>query len=300
MSFLQFCPTCEQQILVPSNTMLYCSEQCRRADCGMASPQSPIRSLKSTPPPPHTIVPPLSPTQLKRPTSFVRPATSPQTQPSSSVDRANTRPTPHERTTSEAANYLSQFQSEKARSMRPRSSRHTATLAGATNIPMVPSLSSTPTSTPSSSVSFTPSSSREHIPTSAGYHPTSASNARSMASRSIDLVLPTAMDPIVPKSAQSRPLSIDTITPKTAAISLSRSGRVRTGVKEMLGSLDEDEYGSGSGTPKMQYEKRQYQRESGSGPSAKSSLKTLLTSPGGSKVKSSERERERDKFAAAA
>jgi len=31
-SFLQFCATCEEQITIPNNSILYCSERCRRRD----------------------------------------------------------------------------------------------------------------------------------------------------------------------------------------------------------------------------------------------------------------------------
>ncbi|EEH22541.1 hypothetical protein PABG_04752 [Paracoccidioides brasiliensis Pb03] len=43
--FLQFCATCERQIMIPSDSILYCSESCRRKD---ASKSLEITSQKST------------------------------------------------------------------------------------------------------------------------------------------------------------------------------------------------------------------------------------------------------------
>lgn len=118
-----------------------------------------------------------------------------------------------------------------------------------------------------------------------------------MASKSIDLVLPTAQTPMKKAPAESPP-SVETVTSRTAGMSLGKGESVRAGVTELRGSYDEfedDEVGTGS-TSRMSYEKRKYGREGAS--SAKSSLKTLLGSSGGSKIKITEREKE--SFAAAA
>ncbi|EEQ83279.1 uncharacterized protein BDCG_00084 [Blastomyces dermatitidis ER-3] len=71
--FLQFCPTCERQIMIPSDSILYCSESCRRKDSSKPLDLSHLTtrnmaSSKRSPPasPPFTpkaIVAPIAPTQ---------------------------------------------------------------------------------------------------------------------------------------------------------------------------------------------------------------------------------------------
>ncbi|KAE8146319.1 life-span regulatory factor-domain-containing protein [Aspergillus avenaceus] len=71
-SFLNFCAMCERQITVPDNSLLYCSESCRRKDSHKpltASFTSNQSMTSSTTPPtsppmsPRTIVPPMTPTR---------------------------------------------------------------------------------------------------------------------------------------------------------------------------------------------------------------------------------------------
>ncbi|KAJ5088298.1 hypothetical protein N7456_011914, partial [Penicillium angulare] len=75
-SFLNFCAMCENQITVPNNSILYCSESCRRKDsCKPLSASLPsmtnissLSSTSTTPPTspslsPRTIVAPMTPTR---------------------------------------------------------------------------------------------------------------------------------------------------------------------------------------------------------------------------------------------
>lgn len=77
-SFLQFCTTCEKQILTPDSSILYCSEACRRRDSrptSLQEIQSIQQSIQSPPPlsstnsyfdqPIPEIVPQRSPTVLR-------------------------------------------------------------------------------------------------------------------------------------------------------------------------------------------------------------------------------------------
>lgn len=224
----------------------------------MSPPPTPRRAPDVTVLPSQAIVPPLSPTQIKQP-SFARPGSGSGTSAVGNARSNKQERPPHERSGSEAAQYLSQFQSNQNRIARPRSSR---------NLTNVPSLSSTPSSTPSS-VPFTPSSER--------IRPLSS---RSFASKSIDLVLPAAVGP-------ESPPSLETITSKTADM------QIWAGRGELRENFDEED---SEGTPRLSYEKRKYGGEQAS--SAKSSLKTLLGSTGPSKTRGSETEME--KIAAAA
>ncbi|KAJ5101541.1 hypothetical protein NUU61_003763 [Penicillium alfredii] len=78
-SFLNFCAMCERQITVPNNSLLYCSESCRRKDSckplsaswpSMSSSSSVSSSYSTTPPTspplsPRTIVAPMTPTRAQ-------------------------------------------------------------------------------------------------------------------------------------------------------------------------------------------------------------------------------------------
>ncbi|CRG90581.1 hypothetical protein PISL3812_07625 [Talaromyces islandicus] len=76
-SFLQYCAMCEKQITVPSNSVLYCSESCRRKDsCKPLSASSYTYTMTSTTTPPSSppmsprdIVAPLTPTRSSSPTT---------------------------------------------------------------------------------------------------------------------------------------------------------------------------------------------------------------------------------------
>ncbi|KAF2653221.1 hypothetical protein K491DRAFT_603334 [Lophiostoma macrostomum CBS 122681] len=215
-SFLQFCTTCEKQIVVPSNFVLYCSESCRKKD-NEKQLSFPVDHY-SPPPTPFSnfsfedlhfrdIVPPRSPTAPRSQRSSCAFSFSEQ----SSDDNA-TSSDEKLLQDSEASRYLRQFQttastaSETARPARPRYTRtstpnatynhssqsqsHIQTQSAA------PSLSHTPASSFSFSLPYTPST--RPLPPRTNPHSTS------YGSRSIDLVTPFgyATAPSTPPSQQ--------------------------------------------------------------------------------------------------
>ncbi|CAG8946851.1 unnamed protein product [Penicillium salamii] len=154
-SFLNFCAMCENQITTPNNSILYCSESCRRKDsCKPLSASLPSMSTMSTTPPaspplsPRTIVAPMTPTRVPSgSTGLTHDA-------KSDLDPTEWKPVLQRSSSSlassDAWNYLSQFHG----SMRPsihRSSSSLPALAGnasghshSSNHSRVPSLTSTP------------------------------------------------------------------------------------------------------------------------------------------------------------
>ncbi|KAJ6004316.1 hypothetical protein N7499_000384 [Penicillium canescens] len=183
-SFLNFCAMCERQITVPNNTLLYCSESCRRKDsCKPLSASLPSMSMSTsskmtttppTSPPlsPRTIVPQMTPTRIP---SIRIPTTSHTAK--SDLDPTEWKPvllrSSSSLASSEAWSYLSQFHGESASASatgtgianRPANNRSAASLpalvGGAPIVDghsHVPSLTDTP-STVSSSYSSTASDS---------------------------------------------------------------------------------------------------------------------------------------------
>ncbi|KAF2205290.1 hypothetical protein GQ43DRAFT_362749 [Delitschia confertaspora ATCC 74209] len=185
-SFLQYCTTCEKQIIVPKNSVLYCSESCRKKDNEKALPYAIERSPPLTPFSSSNfddshfrdIVPRRSPTAppSKRSSMVLSEMSSEDT--TASGDENPIRD-------SEASRYLRQFHSTtvatdlSVRHHRPpynRSSTSQATSSAA------PSLSHTPASSVSYSMPFTPST--RPLP------PRTNPHISSYGSRSIDLVTP--------------------------------------------------------------------------------------------------------------
>ncbi|KAF2640997.1 hypothetical protein P280DRAFT_489503 [Massarina eburnea CBS 473.64] len=165
-SFLNFCTTCEKQIIVPSNFVLYCSESCRRKD----TEKQLSYPFDYSPPPTPTfedqfrdIVPPRSPTFIgsKRNSLAFSDLSSDEntataTSTSASASASATDIPNHD---SEASRYLRQFQATTysgettVRPHRPLYKR--ASTSQATFAP--PSLSHTPASSVSYSLPYTPS-----------------------------------------------------------------------------------------------------------------------------------------------
>ncbi|KZF21490.1 hypothetical protein L228DRAFT_268965 [Xylona heveae TC161] len=94
-SFLQFCTTCEKQIVVPSSSILYCSESCRKKDTVSSQaggffafdpspPLSPFSSLSLEDPPVRDIVPQRSPTARTCPPNLYPQCASPPSSSSNS------------------------------------------------------------------------------------------------------------------------------------------------------------------------------------------------------------------------
>ncbi|KAI5362175.1 putative Zinc binding protein Ecl1/2/3 [Septoria linicola] len=201
-SFLQFCMTCERQIVTPNSSILYCSEACRRRDSrppSLQEVQSIQQSIQSPPPMSSTnsyfdqripeIVPRLSPTVL-RPMS----RTFSDLSLSDSTDSASSDQDPSEtRRDSAATDYLQQFYTSFNSSskhqhhhhcQRPRADRTSTTSTGTrsggdsnTNLP---------------SLSHSPSSSYGTIASNASYRPVMKHNpfSSTFTTKSVELVIP--------------------------------------------------------------------------------------------------------------
>lgn len=154
-SFLNFCAMCENQITTPNNSILYCSESCRRKDsCKPLSASLPSMPTMSTTPPaspplsPRTIVAPMTPTRVPfgGNSSHTHNA-------KSDLDPTEWKPVLQRSSSSlassEAWNYLSQFHGDSIRPTIHRSSSSLPALAGQTQShrhshSRVPSLTNTP------------------------------------------------------------------------------------------------------------------------------------------------------------
>ncbi|PYH29503.1 uncharacterized protein BO87DRAFT_180396 [Aspergillus neoniger CBS 115656] len=210
-SFLNFCAMCEKQITVPDNSLLYCSESCRRKDSHkpLSASFSSNSSMSSSTTPPAS--PPMSPRMI------VAPMTPTKGAARSSISRipsewndAKTDQDPSEwkpvipmgsgassLASSEAWNYLSQFHRDDTMMpvRRPRfdhrSSTSLSALWSATG--SVPPLMHTP-STAASSVSSNGSDYMSYMHDSA-YRPLPPRHKPQMsgcpsASKGLDLVVP--------------------------------------------------------------------------------------------------------------
>ncbi|CAK4032431.1 Hypothetical predicted protein [Lecanosticta acicola] len=189
-SFLQFCATCEKQIVTPGSSILYCSEACRKKDTSRPTSVQSIESVKSPSGmfnnnaasyfeshPPADILPQRSPTVL-RPLSCTFSDMSISDSNPYSLDDAASDASSRKRD-SEATAYLEQFYSDFARASRPRMHRaHTTTTDSST----IPSLVHSPSSsygTVASNASYRPLANR-HNPYTTSFS----------TNKSIDLVLP--------------------------------------------------------------------------------------------------------------
>ncbi|OJD09629.1 hypothetical protein AJ78_09005 [Emergomyces pasteurianus Ep9510] len=143
-AFLQFCATCERQIMIPSDSILYCSESCRRKDSSKPLEISRVTTeamtfvSKHSPPAspscstPRPIVTQMTPTQpASRSTSpilmpvHIHGSTS-ELDPADGKPKIARQPTTHHPTSSEAFRYLSLFQkSEPLRNVTENSGNGT-------------------------------------------------------------------------------------------------------------------------------------------------------------------------------
>ncbi|EXJ53877.1 hypothetical protein A1O7_09213 [Cladophialophora yegresii CBS 114405] len=207
---------CEKQIMTPCNSILYCSEACRRKDAAKPLSASTL-SLDSTSSPPSL---PSSPRPNLSQRSSARPEYQYQDLSSaripvdihdhkSDLDPTEWKPKlPHRgaSTNSEAFRYLSRFHHAQAggyvdnldhvvkRGDRPATLRHKSTLSMSTLTPgtTTPSLANTPTTTASSVDSMYEFNLRPLAPRSNPLYSTSAGH-----SRGIDLVTPHIPPPAV-------------------------------------------------------------------------------------------------------
>ncbi|KAF3036809.1 hypothetical protein E8E12_005733 [Didymella heteroderae] len=181
VSFLNYCTVCEKQIIVPSNSVLYCSESCKKKDAE--------KSLTF-----YDYSPPTTPFTNFTFDDLHFPDIIPQRSPTQSHSKRNSYASSegsvdddYHRSDSDASNYLRQFQNitsgtDTVRPIRPRYERASTSSA---NFSAAPSLSHTPASSYSFSLPYTPytqpSNNRPLPPRTHG---------SSYASKSIDLVTP--------------------------------------------------------------------------------------------------------------
>ncbi|KAF2675554.1 hypothetical protein BT63DRAFT_41657 [Microthyrium microscopicum] len=226
-SFPQFCTMCENQIITPSSTILYCSDRCRRRDMNkplsssVPSSHGHLHSRPMTPTqayqaldfrsPPRDIIPQRSPTAIQ-PNRFS--FTDLSSAASSDIEdeedtnedvlRRPRGPMQHRRQDSEAARYLRQFQSpafvaesSSRFARRPKPQSRASTISLAPSLTHSPSPGTSPSSlTPLSSMPLTYS---RPLPSRANPY------SSSFGAKSINLVTPLA-------GAQSLPQSKSTIS----------------------------------------------------------------------------------------
>ncbi|KAL8775380.1 MAG: hypothetical protein Q9209_000388 [Squamulea sp. 1 TL-2023] len=212
MSFLQFCVTCDRQILVPNNSLLYCSERCKRMDAQHVSDygsyvpmQSPTSSENDDSDPLGLKKPLMVPRAIPTP----RPVSSARIPPEAHEGKSDLDPTewkpkvPH-RPTSDASKYLSQFHHTPPSYGSPRrGSPHRPAARHVQNMDSIsmnaPSLSATPsassTSSSSGSIAGTP---YDFIS-----RPSVHSRPSTVHSKSVDLVTPQKIAYSVPTKPKS-------------------------------------------------------------------------------------------------
>ncbi|PYH94119.1 hypothetical protein BO71DRAFT_419592 [Aspergillus ellipticus CBS 707.79] len=166
-SFLNFCAMCERQITVPDNSLLYCSESCRRKDSHkpLSASFSSNSSMSSTTPPasppmsPRMIVAPRTPT--KSPSRYFISTRIPGEWSDAKTDQDPSEWKPvipmgsgvSPLASSEAWNYLSQFHGEETvvPTRRPKFDHRSSSLSTLLSAAgPVPSLMHTPSTVASS------------------------------------------------------------------------------------------------------------------------------------------------------
>ncbi|PLB39726.1 uncharacterized protein BDW47DRAFT_12063 [Aspergillus candidus] len=201
-SFLNFCAMCERQITVPDNSLLYCSQSCRRKDShkplsasisSSSSMSAPTSPPASPPMSPRTIVPPMVPT--KAPVYTPARLSSEMYEVQVDQDPSEWKPVipiPGSAASSEAWTYLSQFHGTQApipvrRKADHHSSGSLSTLS-ATGAP--PSLIHTPSSV-ASSLSSSASDYMSHRP----LPPRHKFSGSTSGTKGVELVVPLVDEP---------------------------------------------------------------------------------------------------------
>ncbi|KNG48200.1 hypothetical protein DDE82_007130 [Stemphylium lycopersici] len=212
VSFLNYCTVCEKQIIVPSNTVLYCSESCKKKDTEKSltysydhysPPTTPFANFTFDDLAFRDIVPQRSPTQPDSKRSSC--AFSDTSSDDNSDDRYH----------SEASAYLRKFQSTPAYSpdtVRPYRPRYNRASTSQYSFSAAPSLSHTPASSVSYSLPYTPAT-RPLPPRTKPSH----SGSYGANAKSIDLVTPLT----APSSPKSSPKSYSHKSPAISRTSTS-------------------------------------------------------------------------------
>jgi hypothetical protein len=210
--FLQYCAMCERQILTPSNSILYCSEACRRKDSckplelaavAMSPSTSPTTSMPSSPRP---ILPRRTPTGTMTESTSSISIFADRHNAKSDRDPTKWRPQLHRRAESEAFRYLSRFHHSTSgvgsTDANDEKTAHHPLLAhsSTTSMASMPglSLSQTP-STASSSLSVGTDYDFNPRPLQSRQNPMSSTSAGT--TKGIDLVMPF----VAPSIATSLP-----------------------------------------------------------------------------------------------
>ncbi|OJJ47954.1 hypothetical protein ASPZODRAFT_1815719 [Penicilliopsis zonata CBS 506.65] len=216
-SFLNFCAMCERQITVPDNSLLYCSESCRRKDsckplsASLPSMASSSFTITATTPPsspplsPRIIVAPMTPTRaptgsipaIRIPTDLHMVCSDPD--PTEWKPVISIRPAAaSSRASSEAWQFLSRFHGEHAPVKLPerrpdaaghRSTASLSTLANGPAATTLPSLAHSPT-TPTSSYSSSSSSDYMSYAPELIHRPLPPRHHSSNAVKGVELVVP--------------------------------------------------------------------------------------------------------------
>ncbi|MCJ1399085.1 hypothetical protein MMC11_002287 [Xylographa trunciseda] len=204
-SFLQYCAMCEKQIIVPNNSILYCSESCRRKDGNKTfAADSYLKGYSTTTMP--TSPEPMDVFGLttrsivarRRPTVLSNDISKPPLLHhfKSDLDPTEWKPDLVHRSTSEANNYLSQFhRSPPGVAMTRRSAWDGRSTTSALMMAQTaPSLSHTPTTSMTSSegsIAGTPYEFVASLDTSEG-HGTACSGSGS--TKTVEAVTPAVTD----------------------------------------------------------------------------------------------------------
>ncbi|MCJ1258749.1 hypothetical protein MMC24_006582 [Lignoscripta atroalba] len=225
-SFLQFCAMCEKQIIVPNNSILYCSENCRRKDGCKLPSENPYVTVYNDNGPLHSpeldepygikardVVPRRQPT--------ARPVISSRIPPvihtgKSDLDPTEWKPKLEHHPTSDAFQYLSQF--HRSTSSLTTSRRSALLSCGSHPMRMAntaPSLSHTPTTSTTSSEGSLAGTPYEFVTRPLAPRHDAVMYSASASTKSIDLVLPT----ISACNSASVPSSTATIKKKSGIAS---------------------------------------------------------------------------------
>ncbi|KAH7374369.1 hypothetical protein BKA66DRAFT_513791 [Pyrenochaeta sp. MPI-SDFR-AT-0127] len=214
---LTCCSTvCEKQIVVPSNSVLYCSESCRKTDSEKSlthhydhysPPTTPFGSMSFEDLTFRDIVPQRSPTQPESKRSSCA------FSDFSSDDNTQSSDEKSQRSDSEASRYLRKFQasSYSTETVRPYRPRYSRASTSQVSFSTAPSLSHTPASSVSYSLPYTPA--YPAPTTSRPLPPRNNPHNSSYGSKSIDLVTPLTA-PSSPKyySHKTPPISRTSIS----------------------------------------------------------------------------------------
>ncbi|MCJ1390137.1 hypothetical protein MMC18_002995 [Xylographa bjoerkii] len=246
-SFLQYCAMCEKQIIVPNNSILYCSESCRRKDgnktvaadsyltgYNTAMPTSPepmdVFALTTRP-----IV------ARRRPTVLSNDISKPPLLHhfKSDLDPTEWKPDLVHRSTSEANNYLSQFHRSPPGAIMPRRSalNGRSTTSALMMAQTAPSLSHTPTTSMTSSegsIAGTPYEFVASIDISEGHGTVCSVSA---STTTLEVVTPVVTDDSLPSPIkEGKNIKKNRASPIIGNLVYEKK-RVPGGVEHVTGSL---------------------------------------------------------------